>query len=144
MGKCKHMKASLQLHLDELKKTILCYARNSYNSQACELTCHGMKRVYAENGVLRTTVPMNTSSTIKPHQPNNQPHQSELSMTYMDGILGIDFILLVLRFFTNTIRHIGFMTIISSMSPSSPIEQHRPNKKLTKITLCMTYLDESW
>jgi hypothetical protein len=30
-----------------------------------------------------TTIPMNASSTIEPHQPNNQP-QPELSTTYLD------------------------------------------------------------
>jgi nitrate reductase beta subunit len=51
MGKCKHRKLSLQSLSDKSKKRILCYARNPYNLQACELTCHGMKRVIAEDDV---------------------------------------------------------------------------------------------
>jgi hypothetical protein len=52
----------------------------------------------AENGGLVVmTVPMNTSSQIRPqHQPNNQP-QSELCMTcYLDESLQIDLVLLFL------------------------------------------------
>ena len=54
----------------------------------------------AENGgFMATTVPMNTSSTLEPHQPNNQP-QPELSTTYQYESWLIDRILSVLRFFT--------------------------------------------
>jgi hypothetical protein len=67
---------------------------------------------------------MNTSSTIEPHQPNNQP-QPDLSMTYLDENRQID---LILSVFYNAIGQIGFVATIASMSPFSPIEPHRHNK----------------
>ena len=49
--------------------------------------------------LVATTVPMNTSSTIETHQPNNQP-QMELATNYLYRFRRIDLIFSVLRIFT--------------------------------------------
>ncbi len=49
--------------------------------------------------LVATTVPMNTSSTIETHQPNNQP-QTELATNYLYRFRRIDLIFSVLRIFT--------------------------------------------
>jgi hypothetical protein len=64
---------------------------------------------------------MNTSSQIKQYQRSNQP-QPELSRTNLDESRQIDLILLVLWF-----GPFGFVAMIASTSPFSPIEQHRCN-----------------
>jgi hypothetical protein len=65
--------------------------------------------------------PMNTSPQIEQYQHNNQP-QPELSTIYLDASWQIYLILSVLWF-----GPFGFVVMIASTSPFSPIEQHRRN-----------------